>query len=119
MIPLISIVEDRTLEGTIRSVAGSALEGIAVLHPDTRDEILGSFRKIVAAQEESSALRSHLMTSIAHFRLPEDSRLIKNTARAMPLMSALETDDIDEYFNRGDDPENWNAYRASLLEYYQ
>ena len=117
--PLISIVEDRTLDGTIRSVAASALEGLAVLHLDTRDEVLASLRKIIAAPEESAALRGHAITIVAHFRLPEDSRLIKSTTRAMPMMSGLETDDIDEYFERGEDPETWNAYRASLLEYYQ
>ena len=119
LLPLTSIVEDRTLEGTIRSVAASALEGLAVLHPETRDEVLSTLRKIIAATEESAALRSHAITIVAHFRLPEDSRLIKNTTRAMPMISDLDTDEIDEYFERGEDPEAWNAYRASLLEYYQ
>jgi len=117
--PLISIAEDRTLDGTIRSVAASALEGLAVLHPETRDEVLGALRKIIATPEESAAFRGHAITIVAHFRLPEDSRLIKSTTRAMPMISDLETDDIDEYFERGEDPETWNAYRASLLEYYQ
>jgi hypothetical protein len=117
--PLTSIVEDRTLNGTIRSVAASALEGIAVLHLDTRDDILATLRKIMSSAEESSALRGHVISIVAHFRLPEDSRLIKSTTRVMPMMSDLETEEIDEYFERGEDPEAWNAYRASLLEYYR
>ena len=118
LLPLISIVEDRTLNGTIRSVAASALEGIAVLFPDTREDVLTPLRKVMSATEESAALRGHLVTIVAHFRVPSDSRLIKNTSRAMPMMLDLDTDDIDEYFDRGDDPETWNAFRASLLEYY-
>jgi hypothetical protein len=119
VIPLTSIVEDRALNGTIRSVAASALEGIAVMHPDSRDDILTTLRKIISSAEESSSLRSHVISIVAHFRLAEDLRLIKNTTRAMPMMSELETDEIDEYFERGEDPEAWNAYRASLLEYYE
>ncbi len=117
--PLSSIVEDQSLDVTIRSVAASALEGIAVLNPDARDEVLTALRKIISRTPESTALQGHVITIVAHFRLPEDSRLIKHATAAMPLMVDIETDDIDEYFERGDDPDAWSAYRASLLEYYQ
>ena len=117
--PLASIAEDRTLEGTIRSVAASGLEGLAVLHQEVRKDVLESLRKIAFASDESASLRSHAISLIAHFREPEDARSIKNASRAMALMSDLDTDDIDDYFKQHDDPESWKSYRVGLLEYYQ
>jgi hypothetical protein len=116
---LSSVVEDRNLEGTIRSLAASALEGIAVLHPDQKQQILTTFRQIAAAAGESAALRGHVITLLAHFRMDEDAPLIKAAVRGMPMMLDLEAEDIDEYFNEQRDPESWIAYRTSLLEYYK
>ena len=115
---LTSILEDRGLEVTIRSIAASALEGIAVLNPGEAHEILESFRKTVMASDELSALRSHAITILAHFRTPEDRALIKNAMAHMPMMLDITSDEVDEYFGQNEDSPDWDQYAVDLLEYY-
>jgi len=117
--PLASVVEDHALDATIRSVAASALEGIAVLNPSARESVLEELRKVVVDGTELSSVRSHLITIIAHFRTPQDQALIKHIARSLPMLLDMETDEIDEYFGQNEDPEEWAAYRGDLLDYYR
>jgi hypothetical protein len=117
--PLASVLEDRALEATIRSVAGSALEGIAVLHPSERESVLESLRKVVADASDLTAVRSHVITIVAHFRQIEDIPLIKNVARSLPMMLDMDADEIDEYFRQDEEPDEWAAYRGDLLDYYR
>jgi hypothetical protein len=116
--PLTSVMEDRGLEVTIRSIAASALEGIAVLNPDQTHEILESFRKTVVASDELSALRSHAITILAHFRTPEDRALIKSAMAHMPMMLDISSDEVDEYFAQNEDSSDWDQFGVDLLEYY-
>jgi Protein of unknown function (DUF1186) len=117
--PLQSVLEDSRLDGTIRSVAASALEGIAVLDMNSRIEVLEVLRKLLKDSGDLSSVRSHVITILAHFRMPEDLVLIKSVARTLPLMLDMEAEEIDAYFEQKDEPENWNTYRESLLNYYQ
>lgn len=117
--PLQSVLEDGRLDGTIRSVAASALEGIAVLDPTSRIEVLEILRRFLADSGNLSSIRSHVITILAHFRVPEDLNLIKNSARSLPLMLDMEAEEIDAYFELNEEPESWSAYRESLLEYYR
>ena len=117
--PLASVLEDRCLEATIRSVAASALEGIAVLNPTSRESVLDILRKVVADSGDLSSVRGHVITIVSHFRIPEDRALIKNAARSIPMMLDMDADEIDEYFGQDEDPEEWAAYRADLLDYYR
>jgi hypothetical protein len=116
--PLTSIMEDRALEVTIRCIAASALEGIAVLNPDQSGEILDSFRKTVKSSDELSAMRSHAITILAHFRAAEDRSLIKTAMANMPMMLDISTDDVDEYFAQNEDSAEWDQFAVDLLEYY-
>ena len=113
------MLEDSRLDGTIRSVAASALEGIAVLDSTTRVAVLEILRKVVADSGDLSSVRGHAITIVAHFRMPEDIPLIKNVARTLPLMLDMGPDEIEAYFEQTDEPESWGAYRESLLEYYK
>jgi len=117
--PLASVLEDRALEATIRSVAASALEGIAVLNPDARESVLEILRKVVTDPGDLSSIRSHVITIVAHFRMPEDQALIKHVARSIPMMLDMDADEIDEYFGQDEEPEEWAAYRGDLLDYYR
>ena len=117
--PLQTVLEDSRLDGTIRSVAASALEGIAVLDSTTRVAVLEILRKVVADSGDLSSVRGHAITIVAHFRMPEDIPLIKNVARTLPLMLDMEPDEIDAWFEQREEPESWGAYRESLLEYYK
>jgi hypothetical protein len=117
--PLASVVEDRALEVTIRSVAASALEGIAVLQPESRDAVLEILRKVAADMSERTTLRGHAITIIAHFRRPEDQAVVKNLARSIPMMLDMDADEIDEYWRQDDEPEEWAAYRTDLVDYYR
>jgi hypothetical protein len=117
--PLQSILEDSRLDGTIRSVAASALEGIAVLDPTTRVAVLEVLRKLLSENVDLSSVRSHVIMVLAHFRMPEDLSLIKSVARTLPLMLDMEADEIDAYFELKNEPANWEFYRDSLLEYYR
>lgn len=114
-----AVIEDNRLDGTIRSVAASALEGIAVLDSTTRIAVLEILRKVVADTTELSSVRGHAITIVAHFRMPEDIPLIKNVARTLPLMLDLEPDEIEAWFEQKSEPESWGVYRESLLEYYR
>jgi hypothetical protein len=115
--PLASVLEDRRLEVTVRSIAGSALEGIAVLHPDLRSDVLESFRKAVSDSDELSALRSHAITILAHFRNPEDCLLVKRAMTNMPMLD-IAPHEVDEYFAQNEDPPEWDEFEVDLLEYY-
>lgn len=117
--PLQSVLEDSRLDGTIRSVAASALEGIAVRDTTSRVAVLEIFRKFLLESGDLSSIRSHVITILAHFRVPEDLGLIKNVARTLPLMLDMEADEIDAYFEQKDEPDSWSTYRSSLLEYYR
>lgn len=117
--PLQAILEDNRLDGTIRSVAASALEGIAVLDTTTRIAVLDILRKVVADTTDLSSVRGHAITIVAHFRMPEDIPLIKNVAKTLPLMLDMEPDEIEAWFEQTEEPESWGAYRQSLLEYYR
>ena len=117
--PLQSVLEDGRLDGTTRSVAASALEGIAVLDPASRIAVLEILRRFLADSGNLSSIRSHVITILAHFREPDDLRLIKNSARTLPLMLDMEAEEIDAYFELKEEPESWSAYRNSLLEYYR
>jgi hypothetical protein len=113
-----SILEDSRLDGTIRSVAASALEGIGVLDSNARVAVLEVLRKVLADSGDLSSVRSHVITAVAHFRRPEDIPLIKSVARTLPLMLDMEADDIEAYFELKEEPENWAVYRQTLLDYY-
>jgi len=117
--PLQLVLEDSRLDGTIRSVAASALEGIGVLDPTTRVAVLEVLRKLLSDSADLSSVRSHAITILAHFRMPEDLPLIKNVAKTLPLMLNMEDDEIDAYFEQKEEPESWDSYRESLLEYYR
>jgi hypothetical protein len=117
--PLESVLEDSRLEGTVRSVAASALEGVAVLDPGTRDAVLEILRKLLMDSADLSSIRSHVITILAHFRNPEDLPLIKRVAQTLPLMLDMEPDEIEAYFQLREEPEAWGVYRESLLQYYQ
>ncbi len=117
--PLQLVLEDSRLDGTIRSVAASALEGIAVLDPALRVAILDILRKFLTDAGDLSSIRSHVITILAHFRMPEDLALIKSVARTLPMMLDMEPEEIDAYFEQKDEPDSWSAYRSSLLEYYR
>jgi hypothetical protein len=116
--PLTSVMEDRGLEVTVRSIAASALEGIAVLNPDQATDILDSVRRTVMASDELSAMRSHAITILAHFRTPEDRVLIKKAMSHMPMMLDITSDEVDEYFEQSGDPAEWDQFAVDLLEYY-
>lgn len=116
--PLVSVMEDRRLEATIRSIAASALEGIAVLDTDESQEILDSFRKTIKDSDELSAVRAHAITILAHFRTPEDRSLIKNAMSTMPLTLAITSDEVDEYFAESEDSPEWDQFAVDLLDYY-
>jgi len=117
--PLESVLEDSRLDGTVRSVAASALEGVAVLDPSVRDAVLEILRKLLADSADLSSVRSHVITILAHFRMPEDLPLIKRVAQTLPLMLDMDADDIEAYFQLREEPEAWGVYRESLLQYYQ
>jgi len=117
--PLQAVLEDSRLDGTIRSVAASALEGIAVLDTTVRLAVLEVLRKLLMDSGDLSSVRSHVITILAHFRMPEDLARIKNVARTLPLMLDMEAEEIDAYFEQKDEPETWSSYRESLLEYYR
>jgi len=117
--PLQMVLEDSRLDGTIRSVAASALEGIAVLDTTSRAAVLDILRKFLIDAADLSSIRSHVITILAHFRMPEDLALIKNVARTLPLMLDMEAEEIDAYFELKSEPDSWSAYRESLLEYYR
>jgi hypothetical protein len=117
--PLQSVLEDGRLDGTIRSVAASALEGIAVLDATTRVAVLEILRKFLLDAGGLSSIRSHVISILAHFRMPEDLDLIKKVARTLPLMLDMEAEEIEAYFEQKDEPESWSSYRESLLEYYR
>src|SRR5215471_12482829 len=84
--PLQSVLEDNRLDGTIRSVAASGLEGIAVLFPANREAVLEILRGVVSNAGELGNIRSHVITILAHFRVPDDRVLIKGVAGTLPLM---------------------------------
>ena len=113
-----SVLEDSRLDGTIRSVAASALEGIAVLDAAQRPAVLEILRGVVSNTGELGNIRSHVITILAHFRIPEDRDLIKRVAGTLPLMFDMESDDIDAYFEQKDEPQAWDPYRHSLTDYY-
>ena len=117
--PLQQVLEDSRLDGTIRSVAASALEGIAVMDPTSRVAVLEILRKFLAESGDLSSIRSHVVTILAHFRMPEDLTLIKSVSRTLPMMLDMEDEDIDAYFEQKDEPDSWSVYRSSLLEYYR
>jgi hypothetical protein len=117
--PLESVLEDSRLDGTVRSVAASGLEGIAVLDPGSRDAVLEILRKLLADSADLSSVRSHAITILAHFRMPEDLALIQRVAQTLPLMLDMEADEIEAYFQLREEPEAWSVYRESLLEYYR
>jgi hypothetical protein len=118
ILPLTSIMDDRALEVTIRSIAASALEGIAVLNPDEVPAILEGFRKAVLAPDELSVLRSQAVTILAHFRIPEDRALIKRAMAHMPMMLDITPEEVDEYFAQNENAPDWEQFNADLLEYY-
>jgi hypothetical protein len=113
-----SILEDSTLDTTVRAVAASALEGIAVLHPDEQEAVLGTFRARISRSGESSTLRGHLLTLLAHFRQPEDHELIRSLAQVVPLEMEISGNDISSYFGDPDEPWEWAQYRVDPLEFY-
>jgi hypothetical protein len=117
--PLQSVLEDSRLDGTIRSVAASALEGIAVLDPEQRTAVLEILRGVVSSGNELGNIRSHVITILAHFRIPEDRALIKRVAGTLPLMFEMESEDIDAYFEQKDEPQVWQSYRQPLTDYYR
>ncbi|HLQ78293.1 MAG TPA: hypothetical protein VK210_13120 [Terriglobia bacterium] len=117
--PLQSVLDDNRLDGTIRSVSASALEGIAVLDSTSRVAVLDILRKVLSDGGDLSSVRGHVITIVAHFRMPEDLPLIKSVARTLPLMLDMEADEIDAYFEQKEEPENWGVYRESLLDYYR
>jgi len=117
--PLQSVLEDSRLDGTIRSVAASALEGIAVLDPASRVAVLEILRRFLTDTGNLSSIRSHVITILAHFRIADDLNLIKNSARTLPLMLDMEAEEIDAYFELKEEPASWSTYRESLLEYYR
>jgi hypothetical protein len=117
--PLQLVLEDSRLDGTIRSVAASALEGIAVVDPTTRTAVLEILRKFLEDPGELSSIRSHVLTILAHFRMPDDLVLIKRVSRTLPMMLDMDDEEIDAYFEQKDEPDSWSAYRTSLLEYYR
>ena len=117
--PLQLVLEDNRLDGTIRSVAASALEGIAVVDPTTRVAVLEILRNFLEDAGELSSIRSHALTILAHFRMPEDLTLIKKVSRTMPMMLDMDDEEMDAYFEEKDEPDSWSAYRTSLLEYYR
>ncbi len=113
-----SILEDSTLDTTARAVAASALEGIAVLEPAERDKVLATFRERISLSNESSTLRGHLLTLLAHFRQPEDRELIASLMRVVPLEMEVSGDEITSYFEDRDEPWEWEQYRVDPLEFY-
>jgi hypothetical protein len=118
MKPLESVLEDRGLDIAIRSVAASALEGIAVLNPDVQHEVLETIRRMVSATDELSALRGHSISILAHFRVAEDRALITGAMARTPMMMDMTADDVNEYFAQNEDPQEWEQYKINLLEYY-
>lgn len=117
--PLQQVLEDGRLDGTIRSVAASALEGIAVLDTTQSVAVLDIFRKFLIDAGDLSSIRSHVITILAHFRMPEDLALIKSVARTLPMMLDMDAEEIDAYFEQKHEPGTWSAFRTSLLEYYR
>ena len=113
-----SLLEDSTLDTTARAVAASALEGIAVLEPAERDKVLATFRERISLSNESSTLRGHLLTLLAHFRQPEDRELIASLMRVVPLEMEVSGDEITSYFEDRDEPWEWEQYRVDPLEFY-
>ncbi len=113
-----SILEDSTLDTTMRAVAASALEGIAVLHPALKDSVLSIFRERINRSDESSTLRGHLLTLLAHFRQPEDRELITSLMQFVPTEMEVSGDDITGYFEDRDEPWEWEQYRVDPLEFY-
>ena len=117
--PLQQVLEDSRLDGTIRSVAASALEGIAVLDTTQSVAVLDIFRKFLIDAGDLSSIKSHVITILAHFRMPEDLALIKSVARTLPMMLDMDAEEIDAYFEQKHEPDSWSAFRTSLLEYYR
>ena len=113
-----SILEDSMLDTAARAVAASALEGIAVLEPAERDNILATFRERISVSNESATLQGHLLTLLAHFRQPEDRELIASLMRIVPLEMELTGDEITSYFEDRDEPWEWEQYRVDPLEFY-
>jgi len=116
--PLQSVLEDNRLDGTIRSVAASALEGIAVLDATQRIAVLEILRSVVSNTGELGNIRGHVITILAHFRVPEDRTLIKSVAGTLPLMFEMDSEDIDNYFEEKNEPQAWESYRHPLTDYY-
>jgi hypothetical protein len=87
--------------------------------PSTRDTVLEILRKLLADSTDLSSIRSHVITILAHFRMPEDLPLIRRVGQTLPLMLDMEPDEIEAYFQLREEPEAWAVYRESLLEYYR
>ena len=116
---LLSILEDSSLEPAVRSVAASAMEGIAVLDESQRETILQSFRERLAEpQQAAGTLRGHVLNLLAHFRRPEDRALVSAALQSIPTALDIAGDDIANYFEASAEPSEWAQYRLDPLEFY-
>ncbi len=116
--PLRSVLEDSGLDSTIRSLAASGLEGIAVLHTDSRNTVLDLLRGHLKSPGQGALLSAHVLGLIAHFRRPEDRKLVSSTLSLIPTAMDMSEDAVSSYFNGSDEPGEWAQYRIDPLEFY-
>ena len=116
--PLRSVLEDSGLDSTIRSLAASGLEGIAVLHTDSRDAVLDILREQLQDPVQGVLLSGHVLGLITHFRRPEDRMLVSSTLSLIPTSMDMSEDAVSSYFKASDEPWEWAEYRIDPLKFY-
>ena len=116
--PLRSVLEDSGLDSTIRSLAASGLEGIGVLHADSRGRVLDVLRRQLQSSGQGVLLRAHVLGLIVHFRRPEDRQLVGSTLSLIPTAPDMTEDEVNLYFKGSDEPWEWAEYRIDPLEFY-
>ncbi len=116
--PLRSVLEDTGLHSTIRTLAASGLEGIAVLHTGSGDVVLDILRKQLQGPDHGVGLRSHVLGLIARFRRPEDRQLVGSTLSLIPTALDMTQEEVYRYFEAGTEPWEWAEYRMDPLEFY-
>jgi hypothetical protein len=115
---LCSVLEDGELDSTVRSVAASGLEGIAVLHTDSGDAVLDLLRGQLKHSGQGALLSAHILGLIAHFRKPEDRQLLGSTLSLLPTALDMDDDAVSRYFEDSGEPWEWAEYRIDPLEFY-